>query len=141
MSSGDVVGVDGCRGGWVAARLSLKAMRFTLRVHKGFAALLDENADVSRIAVDIPIGLSECFAARQCDGEARRLLGERRSSVFPAPDRHMLNFDKYSAANALSKERCGKGISQQSFHLFAKIAEVDACMSVQLQQRVFEVHP
>ncbi|MEW6348758.1 MAG: DUF429 domain-containing protein [Thermodesulfobacteriota bacterium] len=37
--------------------------------------------------VDIPIGLRDHGPERSCDLEARRLLGIRRSSVFPVPCR------------------------------------------------------
>jgi predicted RNase H-like nuclease len=136
-----VLGVDGCRAGWVAARLSPDRAEYSLHVYRSFAGLLAAHADAACIAVDIPIGLSECFAQRRCDRQARALLGPRRSSVFPAPDRRLLGFDEYQAANRFSRAQCGKGISQQCFHIFRKIAEVDAIMSPALQERIFEVHP
>jgi predicted RNase H-like nuclease len=139
---GSVLGVDGCRGGWIAARWSQHPAGFSFTLHHAFADLLAQHSDALCIAVDLPIGLSQCFSARKCDREARRLLGSRGSSVFPAPDRRLLDFhDDYPQANAFSKRECHKGISKQAFHIFWKIAEVDACMSADIQSRVFEVHP
>ena len=79
------------------------------------------------IAVDMPIGLP-ASGRRSCDSEARRLLGPRRSSVFPVPTRDAL------AATAFADVR---GLSIQGWHLVPKIREVDACW----ESRVVEASP
>ncbi|MBW3631957.1 MAG: DUF429 domain-containing protein [Chloroflexi bacterium] len=84
-----VVGVDGCREGWVAVTWDTEARTpqeaLSARVHTSFMDLLDACQEAMAIGVDIPIGLSES-EPRQCDIAARKVLGPRRSSVFPAPD-------------------------------------------------------
>ena len=60
------------------------------------------SADVSAIqviAVDIPIGLPDSAEPRAADIEARKLLGKRRSSVFPTPHRAVLEAPTYAKAN------------------------------------------
>jgi predicted RNase H-like nuclease len=96
---------------------------------------------VGSIAVDIPIGLTESFQPRLCDQRARRLVGPRSSSVFPAPDRRLLQFSMYSEASKFSRETSTKGLTRQSFAIFNKIAQADHSMSPELQSRFFEVHP
>jgi predicted RNase H-like nuclease len=123
-----VAGVDGCRGGWAVA---LDGEVLVLRAFKEVLAL-----DVEVIAVDMPIGLPEA-GPRGCDVDARRRLGPRRSSVFPAPVRAVLHERSYTAALALHRATDGRGLSKQAFHLLPKIAEVDA----QLDPRVIEAHP
>ena len=118
-----MVGVDGCKGGWVAARLDCQSMMATLAVHADFAGVLESYADAAMIGVDMPIGLGEC-EPRLCDVLARRELGRRASSIFAAPDRRILPFADYQEALAESRRLCGKGISKQSFYLFAKIREI-----------------
>jgi predicted RNase H-like nuclease len=135
-----VVGVDGCKGGWVAARLECRSMTATLAVHRDFADVLSRYEDAAAIGVDIPIGLGGCMA-RACDVLARRELGRRASSIFAAPDRRLLEATDYKEALAESRRLCGKGISKQAFHLFAKIREIDQMMTPDLQRRVIEVHP
>ena len=61
--------------------------------------------------------------------------------MFSAPDRRLLQYSTYAEASAFSRQHSGKGITQQGFAIFKKIAEVDAAMSPDLQSRVFEVHP
>lgn len=92
------------------------------------------------VGIDIPIGLSDS-SPRACDVEARKKLGPRASSVFPAPVRAVLQATTYAEAAALSTAACGKGISKQLFNILAKIAAVDALITPELQHKLFEVHP
>ena len=135
-------GVDGCPAGWIAASLDLETGKVTGEVFKDAASLLrDPRAVVTTI--DIPIGLPSRDRSRSVDGEARRLLGARRSSVFPAPPRAVLDAGDYPAACAASLTACGKSMSQQAFAIVPKIKAVDAVLreTPELQARVFEVHP
>jgi predicted RNase H-like nuclease len=79
------------------------------------------------VAVDMPIGLPD-EGRRSCDAEARRMLGPRRSSVFPVPVRSALAATSFAAVT---------GLSIQGWHLVPKIREVDACW----EPRVREVSP
>lgn len=83
-----VVGIDGAPGGWVAAVLDTDwggADRWSARFHRTFVEAIASYPHVQCIGVDMPIGLLE-DGARQCDLEARKLLGPKRSSVFTASD-------------------------------------------------------
>jgi predicted RNase H-like nuclease len=91
-------------------------------------------------AIDIPIGLT-ADGPRDCDREARRLLGPRRSSVFPAPVRPVLHATSYAEACAISREHCGKGVSKQLYNILGKIRESDHVMSPRLQAQLFEACP
>jgi predicted RNase H-like nuclease len=91
-------------------------------------------------AIDIPIGLS-ARERRACDTEARRLIGPRRSSVFPAPARSVLRARTYREACDMSRRVCGRGISKQLFNILEKISDVDRLQSPRLQARLFEMHP
>ncbi len=135
-----VVGVDGCPGGWVAIEWDTAERTLTPRVYASIAALLDAHADVEAIGIDIPIGLAE-GVPRGADVAARRVLGPRRSSVFPAPDPRLLGAATYAEAAALARSLSGKGITVQAFGIFPKVAEVNRALIPDLQGRVFEVHP
>lgn len=130
-----VVGVDGFRGGWVAVELDA-AGGATARTGRQLADLLD--TEVSVVAVDIPIGIPE-GAARTADGEARRFVGARGSSVFTTPPRAALLAETFAEANRVARELTGKGLSQQSFALRHRIFEVDAL--AEADERIVEVHP
>jgi predicted RNase H-like nuclease len=91
-------------------------------------------------AIDIPIGLAD-REPRSCDVAARRLLGPRRSSIFPAPVRAVLEAASYAEACTLSRRASGKGISKQLYNILEKIRTVDALQSPRLQDQLFEMGP
>lgn len=134
-----VVDVDGCKAGWVAACWNTRTNTVELAVHGDFASVISAYPMAKAIGVDMPIGLVDC--RRACDREARAVLRCRKSSVFPAPDRRLLDTTEYSTANALKRQLCGRGLSVQSFALLRKVAEVDRSMTPELQARIVEVHP
>jgi predicted RNase H-like nuclease len=93
------------------------------------------------VGIDMPIGIPET-GARDCDTEARRLLGPRGSSVFPAPLRAVLTLRDYGEANLLQKA-LGRGLSRQTFGILPKIREVDTWIrrNTGLGPTLHEVHP
>ncbi|WP_148413551.1 DUF429 domain-containing protein [Haloferax sp. KTX1] len=136
-----VIGVDGCRSGWVCA---IAADGLAVRVAADFDAVweLASERDAERVLVDIPIGLPESIR-RACDREARERLGSRAATVFFAPVRAVLDADSHEAASAANRERTGAGLSIQAWHLVPKIREVDAVLreTPRARERVFESHP
>lgn len=137
-----VAGVDGCRGGWVVALAEPDDGALVdvvvLSTFADVVALLVQ--DVTHVAVDMPIGLPDA-GSRACDVAARRLLGLRRSTVFPAPPRPILDERDYPTALARKRAIDGVGLSKQAFNLLPRIAEVDAALTPELQSRIVECHP
>jgi predicted RNase H-like nuclease len=134
-----VAGVDGCRGGWVIAVANGERVDISVRPDfRQVVDLLDHGVDA--IAVDIPVGLPAA-GARACDLAARRLLGPRRASVFPAPPRALLHERDFPTALRAKRAIDGTGLSKQAFLLLPKIAAVDAAITPDLQHRIVEAHP
>jgi predicted RNase H-like nuclease len=136
-----IAGVDGCRAGWfvVLVGFGSDAGREEHRIFTSFREVLDLGPKPTIIAVDIPIGLLEEPSAggRECDREARRLLGTpRRSSVFTPPTRPALASATYEEAQSF-----GAGMSHQAFGILPKIREVDQLMTPEVQETVREIHP
>ncbi|MCL7750895.1 DUF429 domain-containing protein [Guyparkeria hydrothermalis] len=149
MSEQWIVGIDGCPGGWVAIaqveeQVDERGSTSTVRalVAPRLDDLLGKFADLRRVGIDMPIGLSD-DEPRACDREARGLLGARGSSVFPAPLRPALAATTHAEASSLSRQSGGKGVSAQAWNLFAKVRELDELLSRDLawRERVVEVHP
>lgn len=138
------VGVDGCRGGWLAVSYDDDPAKATLHHAEGFADLLAMLPEAT-IAVDMPIGLPERITkgGRGPEQSIRPLLGERRSSVFSIPSRRAVMCEEYrdACSVALDTSDPPRKVSKQGFHLFPKIRELDALMTPALQARVFEAHP
>jgi len=99
-----------------------------------------DDGTLTAAAIDIPIGLPPA-GPRRADVEARRQLGPRRSSVFPAPVRAVLAASTYEEACALSRAASGKAISKQLFNILPKIREVDQLITPLRQQHLFEMCP
>ena len=99
------------------------------------------------VAIDIPIGLPEEIGLRDCDSEARALLGSRRSSVFSPPGRFLLEAlssqPLYPRVQQLVAERGGLGLSRQAAGLLPKIDDVDRFLRADRSRAawLFEVHP
>jgi predicted RNase H-like nuclease len=132
-----VLGVDGWRGAWVAARLDGRSV--VLSVLHGAAAVLAVPG-VEVIAIDMPIGLSD-DGVRTCDVEARRRLGRAGSSVFPAPVRPVLAVADYPAARIAAVAASGRSLSVQAFNLVPAIRALDEALGEPPDPRVHEVHP
>ena len=141
-----VAGVDGCRGGWFVVARDLSTGRTVQVLKRRFVEILSMHENPRIIAVDIPIGLpaEARRGGRQCDRDARVLLGaSRRMSVFSPPARSVLGAATYAEAGranrATSPDRVG--LTRQVWAILPKIAEVDAVVTPEVQQRVRECMP
>ena len=132
-----MTGVDGCRGGWVAAHVDGGSITWSWT--RSVASLLADG-DVEAVAIDIPIGLPDA-GVRACDVEARKRLPGRASSVFAAPVRPVLGCKTYAEARELLASLGGASISAQAFGFVAAVRDVDQAVSVADEPRVIEVHP
>ncbi|MEJ2248332.1 MAG: DUF429 domain-containing protein [Candidatus Lokiarchaeota archaeon] len=138
------LGVDGCRGGWIAVISDSKDnwdLDFFSNIHKLWKKY--RNSDL--ILIDIPIGLIEKGKKpRKCDKEARKYLtGLRSSSIFPVPCRNAIYAKNYQEANLINRNLTGKGISKQSWNITPKIKEVDMLLTTNknAKNKLIESHP
>jgi predicted RNase H-like nuclease len=130
-----VLGVDGCRGGWVA--VALEDGRFAQLVTVAtIGDIVDDPAVV--IGVDMPMG-ETAPGARAGEAAARRFLGPRRSTIFTPPPLAAA-VDDYDAAKQLAIAATGKSISKQAWHLLPKMHDV-ATHWQRAPMRLREVHP
>jgi len=138
-------GIDGCRGGWLVARVPEASERefhpeFFVRTNLQ-SIFAQARKGVAVVAIDIPIGIPET-GERRCDIRAREELPNgRKSCVFPVPTRSALPATNYIEACLLNHKASGRRISVQSFGILPKIREIDRLMTPGLQQFVREAHP
>ncbi|MFM7265087.1 MAG: DUF429 domain-containing protein [Cyanobium sp.] len=146
MGEPQLRGVDGCRAGWLAVSQPVgtgpAGPTPVLARLIPDARILAEGAESGITAIDIPIGLVD-DRPRRCDQEARRRLGPRRSSVFPAPPRAVLETLDHSDACRRSRALNGRGLSVQTWNIVPKVRQVDTLLRQQpaLVSRFREVHP
>jgi predicted RNase H-like nuclease len=145
MSKDLFVGIDGCRGGWLAVHWDGTAESFPV-VH--FLSNIDELklSTIRVCAVDIPIGFMDVAVPGGRDAEklARKFLKGKSSSVFSSPSRKALeakDFEEALSINIKNSHPPGIGLSRQSAALIPKMSEVDRFMSPEIQDQIFETHP
>jgi predicted RNase H-like nuclease len=137
-----VVGVDGCRGGWLAVRLSRDGTS-ECRIFPDMASLWSAHRRAALILVDIPIGLPEAANDRTCDKAAREVLGHRRASVFPVPCRAAVYAPDYDAAIKINERLTGKRIFRATWNLIPRMRQVDEMVQADPRARgiIREAHP
>lgn len=137
-----VLGVDGCRAGWIGVRWDPASGDVQVDVAATIVDLVSTVAPVDVVAIDIPIGLPT-DAPREAERLARARLRGRASTVFSSPAVQSLDAADYDEANRLNREALGKGLSRQAFGLFPAIRDVRAWLATDpfLGSRTYEAHP
>jgi len=130
------LGLDGFRGGWVAAWINDRG-------NHGF----DYSPSLNRLLlmphqramIDMPIGL-KMSGHRECDIRARELVG---ASIFLGARRNFWEFSDQATANRYYWEHEGPkmGVSCQLWNIRNKIWEVDDFITPHRQATIGEAHP
>jgi predicted RNase H-like nuclease len=142
-----VVGVDGCRAGWVAVAIDKEKDSWQVNVFPDIFSLWHKYGFVGLIIlVDIPIGLKdEGDNERLCDITARKLLGYRRAaSVFPVPCRPAVYAETYIQATRINYQLTHRRLSVQTWNIVPKIREVDMLLidkGIKAMHCIRETHP
>ena len=142
MKGPELIGVDGCRGGWVAAASDGSFSEISFAVVDDLGPVIARAEKLpALVAIDMPIGLCD-RGPRACDLQARQWLGRpRSSSVFPAPCRAALEATTYRRACGLSRRTLGVALTIECFNILPKIRHVDSVITPARQAFVREVHP
>jgi predicted RNase H-like nuclease len=144
------IGVDGCRDGWIAAAITRSGRTLDWSFHPRISEVFRAWPD-AWIGIDIPIGLPSGTLSqvrRQCDLQAAAFLGRARASIFMTPPRSIVELyspdASHAQVSATAKARFGYGISIQTWHILAKVAETDDALAEigpDRRPQVVEVHP
>jgi predicted RNase H-like nuclease len=128
-----VLGVDGCRGAWVAVELP------SGRWHHGrLGEAVAGSPDAAYVGVDIPLGLAAA-GRRACDEAGRLALAGAASRLFYAPPRFAYDADTYAGALAALRAAAEPGMSAQTWSLRSAVLEAEAV--ARHDRRLVEVHP
>jgi predicted RNase H-like nuclease len=142
-----LVGLDGCRAGWIAAFVRPDGDDVRVRIVERFRDVLAALESPAVVAIDIPIGLPDHIGpeGRGPERAIRPLLGARQSSVFSVPARTAIYAADFGAAcaAAFAASNPPRKVSKQLFLIAPKIKEVDAVLRADRGTvgRVYEVHP
>lgn len=142
-----MVGVDGCRAGWMAVWHDMAEGEFRFRVFATLAELSAALPSLATLAIDMPIGLPDRIEGpgRAPEKAVRALLGARQSSVFSIPARAAVEAQDYAEAcrQAVLSSSPPRKVAKQGFNLFPKIRELDLFLRARpaMADRVVETHP
>lgn len=142
-----VIGADGCVGvsgeAWAAVRLFADG-RCEVAWFANTIDLWHACRTASLILLDVPIGLPDA-GGRLADAMARDMIGPRRSSVFPAPERWLLECDDVRQADQEKARRTGRRVKvqRQMWNIVPRIRAVDNLLRDEPAARrlVREAHP
>ncbi|MDF2871454.1 MAG: hydrolase [Anaerocolumna sp.] len=135
------IGVDGCKGGWVAAILN----RGELEINKynNIYDIVNEYPDFDEIFIDMVIGLASSKNHIRPDTYARQLIKERAATIFPAPCRQAVYAKTVAAAYEENERVMGKKFTPLTVGIIPKIREIDSFLQDNLKYRnvMKESHP
>ena len=139
MSGTLVVGIDGCRKGWIA--VATREGRFeAARVYPDVQRLVEAWSDAAVFAIDMPLSFPESYP-RRTETAVREYLERGAPSLFPTMPRKVLVETTYEKAVGKARSTTGKGITRQAYALRKKMFEVESLLSETRDRRFFEVHP
>lgn len=147
MLTRKIVGIDGCRAGWLAVSCDNHdrkpgAEAIDIQVFATIEALWLAHHDASLLLVDMPIGLLE-DEPRQVEPAARKRLRGRAASVFSVPCRQAVYAGSYAQACEINEQHLGKRLSIQAWHICPKIRQLDRFLQdcPEARERMLESHP
>lgn len=140
-TDGKFVGVDGCKGGWIAAIQD--GGNFRLEKYTNISALVNENADYNEMLVDMVIGLQSKASDVRPDNVARALIPGRTSTVFAVPARQAVYADTKEEIREANKNALGKDLPAQTIAIIPKMRELDEFLQQNptYKNRLKESHP
>ena len=150
MADGQYVGVDGCKGGWIAAVLDYGKLR--VEFHETVQDIVCDVPKADAYLIDMAIGLPEKEEdeEKRPDRAAQKELGKFASSVFPIPCRQAVEVggsprdpQVIAKQRALNLEHLGKSLSAQTINIIPKIKELDDFLAEHSEYKnvLCESHP
>ena len=135
------IGVDGCKGGWIAAVLDYGELR--LERHESIDSLINRYPKFDAFLIDMAIGLRDNLEMMRPDQAAKQELGTRASTVFPVPSRTAVYAETEEDQKEENKRTLGKSLAKQSIAIIPKIRELDSFLTEhpEYQNKILESHP
>lgn len=135
------IGVDGCKGGWIAAIMD--HADFRVEKYDSIEALINRYPKFDAFLIDMAIGLCERADQLRPDKEAKAELKSKASSVFPVPCRQAVYETTEEKQKEANKCVLGKSLAKQSIAIIPKIRQVDEFLGSHPEYKnvILESHP
>lgn len=142
-------GIDGCKNGWVAARL--EDNRLSIEFYETISKFIQANPNADEYLIDMAIGFPSGKEQKRPDKAARKILRERGVTVFSVPCRQVVELgdskervtQNRDYLKKLNSERLGVSLSQQTLAIIPKMAELDRFLreNPEYKDKICESHP
>lgn len=141
IDDGLYLGVDGCRGGWIACILDHGEL--LLKRFDSLEALVDCYPEFDAFLIDMVIGLRSSANQLRPDDLARKQLESRASTIFPVPCRQAVYEESEEEQKQANIQVLGKSLAKQSISIIPKIRELDEFLErhPEYRNRILESHP
>lgn len=138
---GRYIGVDGCRGGWIAAVIEDGIL--SLERYPSLFDLVKANQVFDVFLIDMAIGLRDSVEQIRPEEVARKLLVPRSSTIFPVPARAAVYSENEDEQKKANLEILGKSLTKQSINIIPKIRELDEFLNKYTEYKnvICESHP
>ena len=123
------VGVDGCRGGWIAAVIQQSELR--IEKYLNMNELITSYPVFDNMLIDMVIGLpsDQKQYDKRPDSTARRLIVPRTSTIFAVPSRQAVYEETEEEQIKANRTVLGKGLAKQTMAIIPKMRELDVFLS------------
>ena len=141
ISDGKYIGVDGCKGGWIATIQDKGTLR--IEKYKSIDELVRANDDYDELLIDMAIGLQSSIDDVRPDNAARALIPGRTSTIFSVPARQAVYADTKKEIREANKKALGKDLPAQAIAIIPKMRELDEFLQDNPihKNRIKESHP
>ncbi len=141
LNDGLYIGVDGCKGGWIACVLDHGELR--LERFNSMEALVGHYPEFDSFLIDMAVGLRSGADQLRPDDLARKELGARSSSIFPIPCRQAVYAGREEEKKQANIKALGKSLPKQTINIIPKIRELDEFLTnhPEYKNRILESHP
>ncbi len=141
ISTGKYIGVDGCKGGWIASIYDKGS--FEIKKYCSVDELVEANKNYNELLIDMVIGLQSNKNEVRPDNAARALIPGRTSTIFAVPARQTVYADTKEEMKKANKQALDKGLQEQAIGIIPKMRELDEFLqnNPAHKNRLKESHP
>jgi len=118
------IGVDGCRGGWIAAVYDHG--KLCVEKYNSISAVIQAYPSFDEFLMDMVVGLASDSKQIRPDAAARKLIPGRASMIFAIPCRQAVYADTEAEQVEANKRVLGKSLAKQTMGIISKMREVDS---------------
>lgn len=135
------IGVDGCKGGWIAA--VLRENKVVIKKYESIHTLVSDYPEFDELFIDMVIGLPSTKEHIRPDSAARKVIKERASTIFPVPCRQAVYASTVAELYDENVRILGKKFTPLTVGIIPKMRELDEFLQAneKYKNKMKESHP